>query len=126
MKLQFNLPYFLFSFFIFIIEVSIATVFKDWYFVRAFLGDILVVILLYTLVCSFFKVRNTTILVLSIFAFSVVVEVLQYFKIAEHLGFKEGSIGYIVIGNYFSWEDIVCYAIGCLVVLGVEYFRSRN
>lgn len=126
MKLQFNLSYFLLSVFIFIVEVSIATIFKDWYFIRAFLGNILVVILLYTLVYSLFKVRKTTILVLSIFAFSVVVEVLQYFKIAEHLGFKEGSIGYIVIGNYFSWEDIVCYAIGCLVVLGVEYFRDKN
>lgn len=126
MKLQFNLSYFLLSVFIFIVEVSIATIFKDWYFVCAFLGDILVVILLYTLACSFFKVRKITILVLSIFAFSVVVEVLQYFKIAEHWGFKEGSIGYIVIGNYFSWEDIVCYAIGCLVVLGIECFRSRS
>jgi len=50
------------------------------------------------------------------FVFAVFVEMLQYFKLAEKLGFPKGSPAYIIIGNYFSWEDILCYAIGCLSV----------
>jgi len=45
---------------------------------------------------------------------------LQYFKLAEKLGFQKGSPTYIIIGNYFSWEDILCYAIGCLSVFFIN------
>ncbi|RKW60200.1 MAG: DUF2809 domain-containing protein, partial [Riemerella sp.] len=28
----------------------------------------------------------------------------------------------IIIGNYFSWEDILCYAIGCLSVFFINKY----
>lgn len=115
MKLQFSLKYLLISIFIFLIEVLIATKLKDIFFVRAYLGDVIVVILLYTLVKSFFRVNNEK-LIWGILIFSCVVEVAQYFNIAEKLGFREGSLMYIVIGNSFSWIDILCYAVGCLLL----------
>lgn len=115
MKLQFSLKYLLISIFIFLIEVLIATKLKDIFFVRAYLGDVIVVILLYTLVKSFFRVNNEK-LIWGILIFSCVVEVAQYFNIAEKLGFREGSLMYIVIGNSFSWIDILCYAAGCLLL----------
>ncbi|WP_276878084.1 DUF2809 domain-containing protein [Chryseobacterium joostei] len=115
MKLQFSLKYFLISIFIFLIEVLIATKLKDVFFVRAYLGDVIVVILLYTLVKSFFRVDNQK-LIGGILIFSCMVEFAQYFNIAEKLGFREGSLMYIVIGNSFSWIDILCYAAGCLLI----------
>lgn len=115
MKLQFSLKYFLISVFIFLIEVLIATKLKDIFFVRAYLGDVIVVILLYTLVKSFFRVNNEK-LIGGILIFSCIVEFAQYFNIAEKLGFREGSLMYIVIGNSFSWIDILCYAAGCLLI----------
>ncbi|WP_174567015.1 ribosomal maturation YjgA family protein [Chryseobacterium joostei] len=115
MKLQFSLKYFLISIFIFLIEVLIATKLKDVSFVRAYLGDVIVVILLYTLVKSFFRVDNQK-LIGGILIFSCMVEFAQYFNIAEKLGFREGSLMYIVIGNSFSWIDILCYAAGCLLI----------
>lgn len=115
MKLQFSLKYFLISVFIFLIEVLIATKLKDVFFVRAYLGDVIVVILLYTLVKSFFRVDNQK-LIGGILIFSCMVEFAQYFNIAEKLGFREGSLMYIVIGNSFSWIDILCYAAGCLLI----------
>ncbi|MFP3832618.1 DUF2809 domain-containing protein [Chryseobacterium sp. SIMBA_028] len=115
MKLQFSLKYFLISIFIFLIEVLIATKVKDVFFVRAYLGDVIVVILLYTLVKSFFRVNNQK-LIGGILIFSCMVEFAQYFNIAEKLGFREGSLMYIVIGNSFSWIDILCYAAGCLLI----------
>lgn len=115
MKFQFNLRYLLASIFIFLVEVLIATKLKDIFFVRAYLGDVIVVMLLYTLVKSFFRVNNEK-LILGILIFSCGVEFAQYFKIAEILGFRQGSLMHIVIGNSFSWIDILCYAVGCLLL----------
>ena len=120
MKFRFSLKYFLLSLLIFSVEVVIATILKGWCFVRAFVGDILVVVLVYTLINSFFDYRNKNKLLLYVFVFAVFVEMLQYFKLAEKLDFPKGSPAYIIIGNYFSWEDILCYAIGCLSVFFVN------
>jgi len=115
MKLKFKPKYLLLTILIFLVEVLIATVLKNNFFIRAYLGDVIVVILLYTFVKSFFTVNDTK-LILGIFAFSCVVEFAQYFNIAEKLGFQPGSLMYIVIGNSFSWVDIACYAAGCLLL----------
>ncbi|WP_066433996.1 DUF2809 domain-containing protein [Chryseobacterium sp. CCH4-E10] len=115
-KLKFNLIYFLISLCIFIIEVLIATVFNKIFFVRAYLGDVLVVMLLFTLVKSFIIIKNNHNLILGIFLFSCLVEWAQYFSIAEKLDLQRGSIMYIIVGNSFSWIDIVCYAAGCLLL----------
>lgn len=124
--MKFNLKYFLLSLLIFLTEVLIATAFRKIFFVRAYLGDVLVVILLYTLVLAFFRVKNRSTLVLEIFLFSVGVEVLQYFKLAEILGFAEGSIPYIVLGNSFSWLDVLCYAAGCGVILLMNFLLKTK
>lgn len=115
MKFQFSLKYLLISIFIFLIEVLIATKLKDIFLVRAYLGDVIVVILIYTLVKSFFRVNNEK-LILGVLIFSCFIEFAQYFNIAEKLGFRPGSLMYIVIGNSFSWIDILCYAVGCLLL----------
>ncbi|MBB4806858.1 DNA integrity scanning protein DisA with diadenylate cyclase activity [Chryseobacterium defluvii] len=115
MKLKFNLKYFLLTIFIFLTEVLIATKLKDFFFVRAYLGDVIVVILIYTFIRSFAKMNDQK-LILGILAFSCLVEFAQYFNIAEKLGFREGSLMYIVIGNSFSWIDILCYAAGCFLL----------
>lgn len=115
MKLKIKPKYLLLTILIFLVEVLIATVLKNNFFIRAYLGDVIVVIFLYTFVKSFFTVNDTK-LILGIFAFSCVVEFAQYFNIAEKLGFQPGSLMYIVIGNSFSWVDIACYAAGCLLL----------
>ncbi|RXM52274.1 MULTISPECIES: DUF2809 domain-containing protein [unclassified Chryseobacterium] len=126
MKFQFSLKYLLISIFIFLIEVLIATKLKDIFFVRAYLGDVIVVILLYTLVKSFFRINNEK-LIWGILVFSFFVEFAQYFNIAEKLGFRPGSLMYIVIGNSFSWIDILCYTVGCLLLyLFVTMTKGQN
>lgn len=116
MKLKFSLKYFLITVIIFLTEVLIATRLKDIFFIRAYLGDVIVIILLYTLIKSFFNITDNEKLIFGILIFSCLVEFAQYFNIAEKLGFQSGSIMYIVIGNSFSWIDIVCYAVGCLLL----------
>ena len=115
MKFKFNIKYFLATIFIFLVEVVIATVLNHQFFIRAYLGDVIVVMLLYTFAKSFFIIDNTK-LILGIFAFSCLIEFAQFFNIAEKLGFKPGSLMYIVIGNSFSWIDVLCYGAGCLLL----------
>ena len=126
MKLKFSLTYFLLTIAIFLVEVLIATKLKDIFFVRAYLGDVIVVILIYTFIKSFLKIENNEKLILGILIFSFIVEFAQYFNIAEKLGFSEGSLMYIVIGNSFSWIDILCYAVGCLLLFLFVKIQKNN
>ena len=126
MKLQFSLKYLLLTLFIFLVEVLIATKLSHIFFVRAYLGDVIVVMLLYTFVKTFVKINNEK-LILGILIFSFLIEFAQYFNIAEKLGFRPGSLMYIVIGNSFSWIDNLCYAIGCLILyLIVRMTKTEN
>ncbi|WP_117590715.1 DUF2809 domain-containing protein [Chryseobacterium sp. FH2] len=126
MKFKFTLKYFLLAIVILFIEVLIATKLKDIFFVRAYLGDVIVVMLIYTFIKSFIKINNNQKLILGIFIFSCLIEFAQYFNIAEKLGFQPGSLMYIVIGNSFSWIDILCYAVGCLLLSLFAGFTSRK
>ncbi len=115
-QVTFNYTYFLVTIFIFLTEVLIATKLKDIFFVRAYLGDVIVVMLIYTFIKTFFRIEDNKKLILGILIFSFLIEVAQYFNIAEKLGFRKGSLMYIVIGNSFSWIDILCYVAGCLLL----------
>ena len=116
MRIKFNKKYALWALALLGIEFLIATVFSRIGFIRGYIGDVLVVILLYCLVLSVVKIRNKSKLIGGIFLFAVLVEVLQYFGVATYLGFTKGSLGYIILGNHFSWGDILSYATGCLIL----------
>lgn len=126
MKFKFSLTYLLLTIFIFLIEVLIATKLEHIFFVRAYLGDVIVVMLLYTFVKTFVRINDEK-LILGILIFSCIVEFAQYFTVAEKLGFRPGSLMYIVIGNSFSWIDILCYAVGCLLLfLWVKFNTGKS
>lgn len=125
MEFKFSLKYLLLTIFIFLIEVLIATKLADIFFVRAYLGDVIVVMLLYTFVKSFVKINNEK-LIFGIFVFSCLVEFAQYFTVAEKLGFRPGSLMYIVIGNSFSWVDILSYAAGCALLFLFVKFNPKK
>lgn len=122
---NFNLKYFLLTILIFLTEVLIATTFKDIFILRAYIGDVLVVILIYTFILSFFKLNKLK-LIIWIFLFSCVVEFLQYFRFAEILGFKDNKVMMIVLGNSFSWIDIFCYGSGCLFIYLMIFWTKIN
>lgn len=124
-RVTFNYTYFLATVFIFLTEVLIATKLKDIFFVRAYLGDVIVVMLIYTFIKTFFRIEDNKKLILGILIFSFLVEFAQYFNIAEKLGFRKGSLMYIVIGNSFSWIDILCYFVGCLLLFVFVKFQTN-
>ena len=125
MKLTFNFKNLIIAVIIFIIEFLIATTFKDIDFVRAYLGDVLVVMLMYYFVKAFVEVDNTK-LIIALLIFSCVIEFLQYFHFAEMIGFKDNKIAMIVLGNSFSWIDILCYLAGGLILYLIEVLAKSK
>ena len=56
-----------------------------------------------------------------VFLFAVTVEVSQYFDIVSILGLGDIKFFVILIGNSFSFVDILCYAVGCVLF----YLREK-
>ena len=116
--LKFHSRYFIFSAIIFVVEVFIAIFIHDG-IIRPYVGDFLVVILIYCFIKSFFNfgVLPTAIFVL---LFSYTIESLQYFKVVEKLGLKNYKIVRIIMGTSFEWSDILVYTLGIATVLIIE------
>jgi hypothetical protein len=109
----------------FIIEVVIALYIRDD-FIRPYLGDTFVVILIYCFVRSFLD-TPTYPTIIGVLLFSYSVEIMQYFKLVELLGLGNYEFARVVIGTSFAWGDMVAYTVGAVIVLAVEYFsRSKT
>ena len=121
---QFNHNYFILTVLFFLTEVFIALYIQDS-FIRPYFGDFLVVILLYCFLKSFIKVSvfvATSIVLL----FSFAIETAQYFNIIEKIGIQDVTIARVIIGNSFSWIDLVAYSLGIITVLIIEKIISSK
>jgi Protein of unknown function (DUF2809) len=116
--LTFKFRYFVCALLIFFIEVFIALFIHDG-IIRPYIGDILVVILIYCFLRSFLNLSVWTLAVITLL-FSWLIEVLQYFKIVELLGLQNSKFAQVVMGTSFSWIDILCYTLGFAIVLSAE------
>ena len=116
--LTFNKKYFGLTFLIFAIEVLIALFVHDT-IIRPYIGDVLVVILIYCFIKSFLKLPVLTV-ALFVLLFSFSVEFLQYLNIVEKLGLQNSKIARTVIGTSFAWIDLGCYIAGIIIVLIAE------
>ena len=77
------------------------------------MGDVLITLLL----CSFLRIffpRGIPALPLYVFFFAVAVEIGQYFDLVVLLGIQSRFLS-VLIGRTFSFGDILCYAVGCLL-----------
>ena len=123
-RLTFNRKYFYLTVLLFLIEVCIA-VFIDDQFIRPFIGDVLVVILLYCFVKSLWKIRSN-VAALSIFVFACVIEGFQYLNLIDRLGLRQYKLLAIILGTTFDWKDIFAYALGTAIVLAWENRAIRG
>lgn len=105
-----------------ILEVIIALFIHDS-FVRPYLGDIIVVILLYCFIRMFIP-EKCKFMPLFVFAFAVGVEFLQLYDVVDRLGLGNIEFFKILAGSVFDLTDIMCYAVGC-VLLGFHEFAVR-
>jgi len=115
---RFDKKSFLIATVIFIVEVLIALYITD-NFIRPYVGDVLVVILIYYFVKAFVHIGVWP-LAIATLLFSYLIETLQYFQFVKLIGLGDNKFANIIIGNSFAWEDIIAYTIGIVIVLMIE------
>jgi len=123
MKFRFNTRYFVLAVLLFIIEALIARYLHDE-FVRPYVGDFLVVILIYCFVCSFVQAPVLP-LATGVLIFAYLVEISQYFHLVKLLGWEHSRLANVILGNYFTWNDMVCYTLGIGAVLLINKLAGR-
>ena len=121
---KFRKEYLVVSILLFLVEVFIGVYVKDQFF-RPYVGDYLVVILLYSIGRTFWNER-VKVVAYSVLIFSFVLEILQYFNLVELLHLDHIKLARIVIGTSFAWEDLVAYFLGIMTVLWLERFRESK
>ena len=121
---KFRKTYLIVTIVLFIIELLIALYVNDD-FIRPYIGDVLVVILIYCFFRSFLNIKFFT-LAVSVLVFAYCVEVLQYFRIVEVLGLQDNKIMSVIIGTSFSWEDLIAYLVGFLFIIVAEILCKRH
>jgi hypothetical protein len=122
--ITFHKKYLINTLVLFIVEVFIALYVKDQ-IIRPYVGDVLVVMLLFYFINIFINI-STKITVISVLLFSYLIETLQYFSIVYHLGLSHSKLANIIIGNYFSWIDILAYTFGAIIILVVQKEKSQS
>lgn len=118
-----RIPYLAAFFILIAMECYIAIYVHDT-IIRPYVGDMLVVIVLYCFVRGIILER-CKLLPLYIFLFAVIIEFLQYVQLAEWLGIEKNTWISIIIGSVFDIKDIVCYGLGCTILAGYEYYIRR-
>lgn len=107
-----------------LIEVMIALYVHDD-FIRPYVGDILVVIVIYTFI-RIIVPEKCKLIPLFIFIFATGVELLQLANIVEILGVADNKFLKTLMGSVFDIKDIVCYAVGCVILSIYEWIRVRK
>lgn len=122
--LVFKRKYFLAAILLFLVEVFIAVYVRDQ-IVRPYIGDLLVVMLLYCFLKSFvdLSVEAAGFLVL---VFAYVVEFFQFLDILSFLGLQDNAIAGVVLGSQFEWADMLAYTLGLLFIFFIEEFRNKG
>lgn len=118
---QFKKKYFFAFLLLFLIEIAIAVFVKDR-FVRPYLGDVLVIMLLYCFIRSFLKIKVAA-AIIAVLGLAFLIEILQMFETVAFLGLQNNSIARTVLGSSFDWWDLAAYVAGGLVILAVETAR---
>jgi hypothetical protein len=120
----FKARYFIAFILLLVIEILIALYVHDS-IIRPYIGDYLVVILLYCLLRSFVKISVVP-AAISVLLFSYILEILQYFHVVELLGLQNSTLASTIIGTSFAWIDLLAYTAGIATVLLTDRILLRN
>ncbi|MCG9964689.1 DUF2809 domain-containing protein [Shewanella cutis] len=118
---------------LFVIEVLIAR-YAPSGFIRGFVGDVLVVLLLFCMARSVVPVMNskghlinrlchTPWLALAVLLFAFTIEFGQYWGLVDKLGLGGNRLARIVIGSHFDPLDLLAFFVGYLILIGIYWKR---
>ena len=93
--------------------------------VRPFIGDCLVVVLIYCFVRIFLNV-NYRWAAIGVLIFACMIEILQYFDYVKLLGLEHNRILSVAMGRTFEWLDFAAYFAGFLLIIISERLYERH
>lgn len=116
--------YFLLFFILLLAEICIG-LFVDDRFVRPYLGDVLVTVL----ICSFLRIiwsKGIRLLPVYVFLFATAVEIGQHFDMVKLLGLENNAFLSVLMGRSFSFIDLICYAAGCFLFYVINRIMDKR
>lgn len=93
-------------------------------FVRAYIGDVLIIPLIYCFVRILYT-RDNKFLPLAVGGLGILAEVIQYFDFCGIFGIDKGSLLGIIIGSHADFKDIICYLAGVALIYAAEFVCGR-
>lgn len=119
------MKYSIFALALLITEILIALFVKDR-FIRPFFGDYLAVFFVYCSLRAFIRTNSYQKIALLSLLISYFVEFLQYFKFIEITGLAKYKVLAVVIGNSFSWYDMLAYTLAYFSILILEKHFNKS
>lgn len=108
-----------------VIEVLIA-LFVHGGFIRFYLGDVIVVWVVYCFLQIFIcEKTNEYLTALGVMIFAFIVEFLQYINIVDIIGLGDIQFFRTLIGTSFSVVDLICYTAGTVVTLVFIFIKNK-
>lgn len=102
---------------------------SNYQFIRGFMGDVLVNILIYCFIKIFIDI-NPFKLCIFILLFSYAIEFLQYLRFIDYIGLEQSRIARIIFGATFDFRDLIAYTIGITIIYFLDaklfYRMIRN
>lgn len=120
----FHKKYFFAAVLLFVVEVCIAIFVQDK-IIRPYVGDFLVVILLYTFLRSFFNISVQK-AIFSVLLFSYTIEALQYLNLTALPGLENHKLVLVVLGSHFEWTDMIIYTFAGLCIYVAEIYLGNS
>ncbi len=103
-----------------LIEIYIALFVHDR-FIRPYIGDVLVVFVVYSAVRVVIP-KKVKYLSVYVFMFAAFVEIIQLIDI----GIENNKFLSILLGSTFDFVDILCYGIGCIILFIFDLIYIRD
>lgn len=113
-RIKKRIPYIVSFCMLLMVEILIGAFVRDE-FIRPYVGDVLVTVLLCCLFRSL-KPEGVPWLPVWVLLFSSLVECAQLIEIPA----LDGTLWGVILGSTFDIADLFCYAIGCALFAGVE------
>ena len=114
---------------LFAIEVIIATYIHD-NFIRPYLGDTIVIVLIYAFVMGFFSVGHTLSskikVAFYVLLFAFIIEGLQASSFIYKIGLGDQKWAQVILGTSFSWWDIIAYIAGFIAIVCIEWIINKK
>ncbi|WP_424492712.1 DUF2809 domain-containing protein [Salinimicrobium sp. GXAS 041] len=123
LNLKLDKAYLFATILLFITEVVIALFVRDK-IVRPYVGDFLVVMLLYTFLRSFFRVSVLKAVLIALL-FSYFIEILQYLNLTGLPGLEHKKIVLVVLGSHFEWIDMFIYTCSAATIYVFETYGRK-